>query len=163
MDRDPPLYEVFKHFGSAKKLADYLGISTQAVSHWKKVPEKYVYSISQATGIHPYKLRPDKYIEAFWMAKMDTELIAKAMFLEEAEVYRILNEVLERRRHKPNVETVDSVSPISEPPVESGGLGEGLSVVAVHNVAESGDVGDQEPDKAQDLWLVQTDNSGSSS
>ena len=163
MDRDPPLYEVFKHFGSAKRLSDYLGISTQAISHWKKVPEKYLYSISQATGIHPYRLRPDIYIEAFWMAKMDTELIAKAMFLEEAEVYRILSEVLESRRFKPNAETVAAVSAVSEPPVESGGLGEGLPVVAVHNVAESGDVGDQEPDEAQDLWLVQTDNSGSSS
>ena len=148
MDRDPPLYEVFKHFGSAKKLADYLGISTQAVSHWKKVPEKYLYSISQATGIHPYKLRPDKYIESFWMAKMDTELIAKAMFLEEAEVYRILNEVLERRRHKPNVETVDPVPAVSEPPVESGSVGESLSVAAVHGLAEGHNVGDSEPDKS---------------
>lgn len=147
LDRDPPLYEVFRHFGSAKKVADYLNISTQAVSHWKHVPEKYLYALSQATGIHPYKLRPDIYIEAFWMAKMDTALIAKAMFIEEAEVYRILSKVLERRRFAPNVETDDSVPAVSEQALESGGRENGLSLGQVHELAETGDVGTSKPDE----------------
>jgi hypothetical protein len=147
LDRDPPLYDVFRHFGSAKKVADYLGISTQAVSHWKRVPAKYIYTISQATGIHPYKLRPDIYIESFWMAKMDTALIAKAMFLEEAEVYRILSSVLERRRFKPNVETDTAVPAVSEQALESGGGQDGLSLGQVHELAKTGDVGVTEPDE----------------
>ena len=147
MDRDPPLYDVFRHFGSAKRVADHLGISTQAVSHWKQVPAKYIYVLSQATGIHPYKLRPDIYIESFWMAKMDTELIAKAMFLEEAEVYRILSNVLERRRYKPNVETDIAVPAVSEPALESGGREDGLSLGQVHVLAQAGNVGTSKPDE----------------
>lgn len=141
LDRDPPLYDVFRHFGSAKKVADHLGISTQAVSHWKRVPAKYVYTLSQPTGIHPYKLRPDLYIESFWMSGMDTALIAKAMSLDEAEVYRILSAVLERRRTKPNVDSDFAIPPISQPTMEGGEGRESVSVAPVHDVAESRDVG----------------------
>jgi DNA-binding transcriptional regulator YdaS (Cro superfamily) len=147
LDRDPPLYDVFRHFGSAKKVADFLGISTQAVSHWNRVPAKYVYALAGATSIHPYKLRPDLYIESFWMSGMDTALIAKAMSLEESEVYRILGAVLERRRTKPNVESDFTVPAVSQPVVESGSGREGLSVPAVHDLAQGNDVGHTEPDK----------------
>jgi hypothetical protein len=147
LDRDPPLYDVFRHFGSAKKVADHLGISTQAVSHWKKVPAKYIYALSQPTGIHPYKLRPDIYIESFWVSGMDTTQIAGAMLIEEAEVYRILGEVMERRRHKPNVEAIPAISSLGEPALESG-LGEqGLSLAGVHSLAQNDNVGDKEPDE----------------
>jgi hypothetical protein len=147
LDRDPPLYDVFRHFGSAKKVADFLGISTQAVSHWKRVPAKYLYTLSQPTGIHPYKLRPDLYVESFWMSGMDTALIAKAMSLEEAEVYRILSSVLERRRTQPNVDGDFTIPAVSQPIVESGEGRESIPVPAVHGVAQSDDVGDTEPNK----------------
>lgn len=147
MDRDPPLYDVFRHFGSAKKVADYLGISTQAVSHWKRVPAKYLYTLSQPTGIHPYKLRPDLYVESFWVSGMDTALIAKTMTLEESEVYRILSEVLERRRTQPNVDPDPTISTICEPVVEGGEGRESLPVAPVQDLANGGNVGDTEPDK----------------
>jgi len=81
------------------------------------------------------------------MSGMDTALIAKAMSLEESEVYRILGAVLERRRTKPNVESDFTVPAVSQPVVESGSGREGLSVPAVHDLAQGNDVGHTEPDK----------------
>ena len=147
LDRDPPIYDVFRHFGSAKKVADHLGITTQAVSHWKKIPAKYLYGLGQATGIHPYKLRPDLYIETFWMSGMDTAKIAQVMSIDESEVYRILGLLLELRRSKANAKAEPAVSAIGEPPMESGEGRAGSSVVAVHDMAQNDNVGDPQPDE----------------
>lgn len=52
--------------GSAMKLAEMLGISAMAISHWKRryeglIPSSHVLPIYQATGVTPHELRPDLY------------------------------------------------------------------------------------------------------
>lgn len=59
--RSTILDEVFAAFGSASKLAAHLGVSRQAVYHWKAVPIKYLREINRVTGIPKPKLRPDLY------------------------------------------------------------------------------------------------------
>lgn len=55
------LTEVFAHFGSASKLAEYLGVSRSAVHQWQNIPLRYLKEISEVTGIPRSKLRPDLY------------------------------------------------------------------------------------------------------
>ena len=40
-------------------IAHICGISRQAVSAWKRVPPRWVITISQITGISPEEIRPD--------------------------------------------------------------------------------------------------------
>lgn len=52
--------------GSATKLADLLGISSMAISHWRYrydgvIPSNHVLPIYQVTGVTPHELRPDLY------------------------------------------------------------------------------------------------------
>ncbi|CAI1699004.1 MULTISPECIES: transcriptional regulator [Serratia] len=52
--------------GNASKLAEQLGISSMAVSHWKNrykgvVPSDHVLPIFNLTGVTPHELRPDLY------------------------------------------------------------------------------------------------------
>ncbi|MNG58412.1 hypothetical protein D3C81_16070 [compost metagenome] len=52
--------------GNASKLAEQLGISSMAVSHWKNrykgvVPSDHVLPIFYLTGVTPHELRPDLY------------------------------------------------------------------------------------------------------
>ncbi|UMB78842.1 helix-turn-helix domain-containing protein [Dickeya fangzhongdai] len=54
------------NMGSATKLAETLGVSPMAISHWKKrhrgiIPSNHVLQIYQATGVTPHELRPDLY------------------------------------------------------------------------------------------------------
>jgi len=41
--------KLLEYFGSVKKMADFLGISTAAIYSWKKVPEKHFYKIEKVT------------------------------------------------------------------------------------------------------------------
>lgn len=49
--------------GSAKNLADKIGITKQAISLWHRVgiPATRVLQIFNATGVTPHELRPDLY------------------------------------------------------------------------------------------------------
>ncbi len=52
--------------GNASKLAEQLGISSMAVSHWKNrykgvIPSDHVLPIFNLTGVTPHELRPDLY------------------------------------------------------------------------------------------------------
>lgn len=52
--------------GNASKLAERLGISSMAVSHWKNrykgvIPSDHVLPIFNMTGVTPHELRPDLY------------------------------------------------------------------------------------------------------
>jgi hypothetical protein len=111
--------EVIRRFGTAKQLAEKLGISNRAVSAWKMIPVKHVKYISLATGMHPYRIRPDLYIEGFWNMQMNTADIAKEMKICEVEVCRYLTGIIARRRSGSNDNSVSSLPTVSEPPVES--------------------------------------------
>lgn len=52
--------------GNATKLAKKLGLSSMAISHWKKryngvIPSEHVLPIFNLTGVTPHELRPDLY------------------------------------------------------------------------------------------------------
>lgn len=57
--RDRILARVFKQLGGQSKVAAALGVSTAAVSLWKRLPEQHLDAIEQLTGIKRGALRPD--------------------------------------------------------------------------------------------------------
>jgi len=59
--RTPELIDVISAVGSLSELARQLGLTRQAVSHWDKVPIKYLRVVSEMTKIPREKLRPDLY------------------------------------------------------------------------------------------------------
>jgi len=55
--------------GGASRLAEKIGLSPMAISHWKNrhkgfIPSGHVLSVFQATGVPPHELRPDLYPNA---------------------------------------------------------------------------------------------------
>jgi len=118
LDRDPCLLEVIKRYGTASRLAQSLGVSNQAVSSWKMIPAKWVRQVSKSTGLHPYRIRPDLYVEGYWNMGMNTAEIAEKMKVSEPTVARYLHLVLARRKAGQNDNSCTAVPPVSEPPVE---------------------------------------------
>lgn len=118
LDRDASLLEVIRRFGTAKRLAEELGITNRAVSGWTLIPVRHVRQISLLTGMHPYRIRPDLYVEGFWNMNMNTADIAKEMRISEAEVCQHLATIMARRRSGSNDNSCASLPPVSEPPVE---------------------------------------------
>ena len=57
------LAEAIEKAGSMRKLALALGISTQAVSTWWRVPASRVLDVERVTGVSRYRLRPDVFGE----------------------------------------------------------------------------------------------------
>ena len=47
--------------GGVRAMADALGLTTQGVYKWKRVPAEHVFKVSELTGFHPTELRPDLY------------------------------------------------------------------------------------------------------
>lgn len=47
--------------GSAVKLGRALGITSQAIGQWKKIPAERVVEIERVTGVPRQELRPDLY------------------------------------------------------------------------------------------------------
>lgn len=118
LDRDPALMEVIRRFGTAKRLAEVLGITNRAVSVWKRVPSRHVRTISALSKLHPYRIRPDIYIEGFWNMQMNSADIAAEMRISEAEVCRHLTAIIARRKAGSNDNDCTTVPTVSEPPVE---------------------------------------------
>ena len=57
--RDPALEALLARRGTVKQIAAALGISTAAVSQWKRIPEDRVPDIAKALNLPPASLRPD--------------------------------------------------------------------------------------------------------
>ena len=61
MDRKEALERAIKAVGGLAKLAEPLGITTQAVSQWDEVPPLRVLAVERISGIPRHELRPDLY------------------------------------------------------------------------------------------------------
>lgn len=59
--KSPALLEAIRKAGSVGKLAALIGVTSQAVSQWKKPPATRVLDIERETGVRRYDLRPDIY------------------------------------------------------------------------------------------------------
>lgn len=59
--RDPILAEAFERRGAVTRVAKALGITTAAVSTWKRVPKKRVDAVAAVLGLEAAQLRPDLY------------------------------------------------------------------------------------------------------
>jgi DNA-binding transcriptional regulator YdaS (Cro superfamily) len=60
------LQKAIETAGGATRLAEKIGLSSMAISHWKHrhkgaVPSSHVLPVYQATGVTPHELRPDLY------------------------------------------------------------------------------------------------------
>lgn len=117
-NRDPYLMRVLRAFGNASALAEFVGLTKQGVSAWTKVPKQHIRAISEKTGIHPYRIRPDIYVEGLWDMGLNTAEIAEKMKFDEPEICHLLAEVLEKRRNRVHDVTYPTLSAVREPPVE---------------------------------------------
>ncbi len=59
MEKDKPLLKVKKMLGGNPGIAQALGLTPQAVSQWKRVPQDRITRISELTGLSAAELRPD--------------------------------------------------------------------------------------------------------
>lgn len=57
--RDPTLDAIFARRGAVTRIATELGISTAAVSQWRRVPEERVMDVARILGLAPAEIRPD--------------------------------------------------------------------------------------------------------
>jgi DNA-binding transcriptional regulator YdaS (Cro superfamily) len=58
---DLPLREAIATAGGMRALARQIGISSQAITQWDRVPGERVVAVENATGIPRARLRPDLY------------------------------------------------------------------------------------------------------
>ena len=56
-----PLSRALKAAGGPSELARKLGISSQAVSQWERIPGERTLAVEDITGIPAHELRPDLY------------------------------------------------------------------------------------------------------
>lgn len=47
--------------GGTAALANWIGVTSQAISQWKRIPPGRVIAIERATGVSRHDLRPDLY------------------------------------------------------------------------------------------------------
>lgn len=59
--RPEPVSRAIAAAGSATALAKALGINSQAVSQWKRVPAERVLDVERITGVPRHELRADLY------------------------------------------------------------------------------------------------------
>jgi DNA-binding transcriptional regulator YdaS (Cro superfamily) len=59
--RKTALDEVLKAVGGYRALGRHLGISHQAITHWKQVPAKHLVAIEKISGVPRERLRPELY------------------------------------------------------------------------------------------------------
>ncbi|MCP1221352.1 helix-turn-helix domain-containing protein [Acetobacter orientalis] len=59
--RDDILKDIMDRRGAVTRIAKACGISTAAVSRWKRVPRGRVAAVATVTGVSSERLRPDLY------------------------------------------------------------------------------------------------------
>ena len=61
MKMTPAIKRIRKTRGLARKIALGIGVSAQAVGHWRRVPAERVIDVERITAIPRGELRPDLY------------------------------------------------------------------------------------------------------
>lgn len=61
MEHQQPLPFLRARRGTISRIARELGISTQAISQWERVPAEHVLTVARLTEMSPRELRPDLY------------------------------------------------------------------------------------------------------
>jgi len=61
MDQQTPLQRAIDAAGGVAKLARLVGVTSQAISQWDRVPAERVLAVEDATGVPAHELRPDVY------------------------------------------------------------------------------------------------------
>ncbi|MFT9016438.1 MAG: hypothetical protein ABF990_11970 [Acetobacter sp.] len=59
--RDPVLNEIMMRRKANKVISEACGLSTAAVSQWKRVPRRHLDTVSRLSGKRPEELRPDLF------------------------------------------------------------------------------------------------------
>lgn len=59
--RTPETDRVIEKAGGPAKLAALLGVTSQAVSQWERVPSERVHHLAQLLEIPPEEIRPDMF------------------------------------------------------------------------------------------------------
>lgn len=87
-NRDAALAEAFAARDNIKRVAAMLGVSSQAVSQWKRAPASAVWAICEVSGIPAWRLRPD-------LPYLNPEAISAQERAKWAKVSRLLREAAE--------------------------------------------------------------------
>jgi len=53
--------KIIQKAGGARKVAEGLGLSTQAVYGWDKIPAVHLHRMAKMSGVAPEKIRPDMF------------------------------------------------------------------------------------------------------
>lgn len=61
LERDAGVQAAIKEGGGVASLATKIGVSSQAVSQWRRIPAERVIDVERATGVRREVLRPDLY------------------------------------------------------------------------------------------------------
>lgn len=59
--QESPLERAKNAAGGAAGLSRLIGVTSQAISQWRRVPAERVIQVERATGVHRSELRPDLY------------------------------------------------------------------------------------------------------
>lgn len=68
MERDPHFHEFLMRRGRVNEIAAAAGVTKQAVSQWKRIPEDKAQQIADALSLSLHELRPD-----LWPAPTESE------------------------------------------------------------------------------------------
>lgn len=59
--KDAVLTEIMMRRGANRAISEACGLSTAAVSQWKRVPKRHLETVAQVTGVSAPELRPDLF------------------------------------------------------------------------------------------------------
>ena len=59
VERDAPLETLLSRRNAVRDIAAACGVTTAAVSQWRRVPRKHIEAVAQVMDVQPDALRPD--------------------------------------------------------------------------------------------------------